>query len=155
MAVASETSGQRGKAWKENEVLALLEIMTEETISYNLENAKTPKQKRSAYVHVKVQLENRGKIFWFDSSVLLLLSAISCCWWCCEECCYMNQVFPLDNWSLLFTKFSEWPRPTRYNLESMYIALTVAMLEFPAHVGDCCHWPRRAQAQKMWLSHPC
>ena len=36
MAVASETSGQRGKAWKENEVLALLEIMTEETISYNL-----------------------------------------------------------------------------------------------------------------------
>ena len=53
--------------------------MREETISYNLENTKTPKEKRSAYVHVKVQLENRGKIFWFDSSVVLLLSAISCC----------------------------------------------------------------------------
>ena len=79
MAVASETSGQRGKAWKENEVLALLEIMREETISCNLENAKTPKEKRSAYVHVKLELENRGEIFWLDSSVVLLLSAISCC----------------------------------------------------------------------------
>ena len=45
--------------------------------------------------------------------------------------------------------------PTRYNLESMYIELTVAMLEHPVHVGDCCHWPTRAQAQKMWLSHQC
>ena len=52
MAVASKTSGQRGKAWKQNEVLALLEILRGQTISCDFENMKTPKEKHSAYVHI-------------------------------------------------------------------------------------------------------
>ncbi|CAH3044597.1 unnamed protein product, partial [Pocillopora meandrina] len=36
---------------------------SEETIAFNLDNAKTPKEKRSGYSVVQVQLENRGKIF--------------------------------------------------------------------------------------------
>ena len=34
--------------------------MKEEIILYNLDNAKTPKEKRSAYRHVAVQLEEKG-----------------------------------------------------------------------------------------------
>ena len=44
--------------WKED-VSALLTIMKEETILYNLDHAKTPKEKRSAYRHVAVQLEEK------------------------------------------------------------------------------------------------
>ena len=62
MAAARET-GQRGKTWKESEVRTLLDLMKEEAIAFNLGNAKTPKEKRSGYSVVQVQLENRGKIF--------------------------------------------------------------------------------------------
>ena len=46
--------------WKDQDVSALLTIMKEETILYNLDHAKTPKEKRSAYRHVAVQLEEKG-----------------------------------------------------------------------------------------------
>ena len=72
MAAARET-GQRGKTWKETEVRALLDVMKEETIAFNLDNAKTPKEKRSGYFIVEVQLENRGKIFFILVWLLSLL----------------------------------------------------------------------------------
>ena len=46
--------------WTDNEVLTLLSIMKEETIMHNLDNAKTPKEKRSAYKYVAVKLEQKG-----------------------------------------------------------------------------------------------
>ena len=72
MAAASET-GQRGKTWKESEVRALLDLMKEETIAFNFDNAKTPKEKRSGYSVVQVQLENKGKIFFIRVLLLSLL----------------------------------------------------------------------------------
>ena len=39
----------RGLAWKNSDVLELLEIMQEETILYSLDNANTPKAKRAIY----------------------------------------------------------------------------------------------------------
>ena len=72
MAAAREM-GQRGKTWKESEVRALLDLMEKETIAFNLDNAKTPKEKRSGYSIVQVQLENRGKIFFILVWLLSLL----------------------------------------------------------------------------------
>ena len=73
MAAARET-GQRGKTWRESEVRALLDLIKKETIAFNLDNAKTSKEKRSGYSIVQVQHENRGKIFfilvWFLSLLL-------------------------------------------------------------------------------------
>ena len=74
MAAASET-GQRGKTWKESEVRALLDLMKEETIAFNLDNAKTPKEKNdqgtlSSKCNLKIEVR-------FSSS--------ECC--CCR-CCY-------------------------------------------------------------------
>ena len=69
---ASET-GQRGKTWKESEVRALLDLMKEETTAFNLDNAKTSKEKQSGYSVVQVQLENRGKVFFILVWLLSLL----------------------------------------------------------------------------------
>ena len=57
----------------ESEVRALLGLMKEETIAFNLDNAKTPKEKRSGYSVVQVQLENRGNIFFIRVLLLSLL----------------------------------------------------------------------------------
>ncbi len=46
--------------WSDEDVKALLAIVKEETILYNLDNAKTPKEKRSAYRHISVKLEEKG-----------------------------------------------------------------------------------------------
>ena len=58
----SRKKSARIGSWKEEEVLALISILKEETISYNLDNAKTPKEKRSAYKHVAVKLAQKGTI---------------------------------------------------------------------------------------------
>ena len=57
----------RGLTWKEADVRLLLEIMREETILFSLDNAKTPKEKRAAYINMQVKLQNKGKKF--DSTV--------------------------------------------------------------------------------------
>ena len=57
----------------ESEVRALLDLMKEETIAFNLDNAKTPKEKRLGYSVVQVQLENKGKIFFIRVWLLSLL----------------------------------------------------------------------------------
>lgn len=50
----------RGISWKNENVQLLLEVMKEETILFSLDNAKTPKEKRAAYV---VRLVNRSLEF--------------------------------------------------------------------------------------------
>ena len=77
MAAASET-GQRGKTWKESEVRALLDLMKEETITFNLHNAKTPKEKRSGHSVVQVQLEMEVRFSFIRVLLSLLLQALCC-----------------------------------------------------------------------------
>lgn len=57
---ASSPKKSKSFAWSDQDVSALLAIMKEETILFNLDNAKTPKEKRSAYKHVAVKLEEKG-----------------------------------------------------------------------------------------------
>ena len=52
----------RGHSWKESNIKELLAIMKEETIAHNLDDAKTPKEKRAAYNDTRVKLQNKGKI---------------------------------------------------------------------------------------------
>ena len=54
--VAAKT---RGLTCKEADVRLLLEITREETIFFSLDNAKTPKEKRAAYINVQVKLQNK------------------------------------------------------------------------------------------------
>ena len=49
--------------WTDNKVLTLLSIMKEETMMHNLDNAKTPKEKQSAYKYVAVKLEQKGMLY--------------------------------------------------------------------------------------------
>ena len=49
----------RGLAWKEADVRLLLEIIREETILFSLDNAKTRKEKRAAYINVQVKLQTK------------------------------------------------------------------------------------------------
>ena len=51
----------RGQSWKDTDVRELISIMQEETILYNMDNAKTPKEKRACYKVVHVQLQNKGR----------------------------------------------------------------------------------------------
>ena len=57
-----------GLIWKKADVRLLLEIMREEIISFSLDNAKTSKEKRAAYINVQVKLQNKGKKF--DNTVV-------------------------------------------------------------------------------------
>ena len=50
----------RGKMWKDEEVLDLIDVMNEETILISIDNAKTPKEKRACYTNVHVQLQKKG-----------------------------------------------------------------------------------------------
>lgn len=50
----------RGQMWKDENVFNLISIMNEETILFNLDNAKTPKEKRACYAAVHVQLQKKG-----------------------------------------------------------------------------------------------
>ena len=58
--------------------------MKEETIAYNLDRAKTPKEKRAAYNDIIVKLQNKGEIV---DAVLLSCS--------CRQFSILK--YPLDN----------------------------------------------------------
>ena len=46
----------------DKDVEELIELMKEETITFSLEDAKTPKEKRAVYQSVQVQLQNKGNV---------------------------------------------------------------------------------------------
>ncbi|CAB3979906.1 Hypothetical predicted protein [Paramuricea clavata] len=67
----SPKKSARISSWKDEEVLALLSIMKEETILYNLDNDKTPKEKRSAYRHVAAKMEQKALLGDYDGCLRL------------------------------------------------------------------------------------
>ena len=85
----SPKKSARIAVWKEEEVLALLSIMKEETILYNLDSAKTPKEKRSAYKHVAVKLEQKGTLCCLITCIYMIYI------WNPESVVYVRLLYPL------------------------------------------------------------
>jgi hypothetical protein len=79
----------RSFIWSDENVSELLSIMKEETILYNLNNAKTPKEKRSAYRHVAAKLEEKGMR---NTNGLATLTISNIPWG--SECCIIAIYFP-------------------------------------------------------------
>ena len=47
-------------SWKDEEVEALIDIFSEDTIQFSLGKARCPKDKNAVYNDVKVKLESQG-----------------------------------------------------------------------------------------------
>ena len=58
--VGFNMAADSSSAWKDEEVKALIDIFSEETIQFSLEKARCLKDKNAVYNDVKVKLESQG-----------------------------------------------------------------------------------------------